>query len=120
MKKSEKKLLEYFRALPAEAAQQLQDFAEFLAAKYTAEVETHADPVAIERPEQETVVAAVKRLSATYPMLNKDALLHETAGLVTQHIVQGREANEVIDELEVVFRKKYDSLKQQELKEDAR
>ena len=59
---------------------------------------------------QESVVQAVKRLSETYPMLDKGKMLGETADLVAQHIVQGRDAAEVIDELERVFRRFYDEL----------
>ena len=107
MKKSKKKLLEYFHALPDEAAQQLVDFAEFLAARYQTESNEISPPEVIARPEKESVVAAVKRLSATYPMLNKDTLLDKTASLVTQHMIQGRAAVEVIDELEQIFSDSY-------------
>lgn len=57
----------------------------------------------IPRPEQESVVAALKRLSLTYPMLDKNKLLTETSGLVTKHIMERREAAAVIDELETIF-----------------
>ena len=54
--------------------------------------------------------------------LNKDKLLNETASLVSQNLIQGRDAAEVIDELEVIFRKEYDILieetKQLESKQD--
>lgn len=40
-------------------------------------------------------------------MLNKDKLLHETTSLVTEHMMKGRDANEVIDELEAVFERHY-------------
>lgn len=110
MKKSTKKLLEVYRVLPEEVAQQLLDFAEFLASRYKVEVKEISLPEKISRPESESVVIAVKRLSATYPMLNKDKLLNETASLVTQNMLQGRDAEEVIDELEAIFRKEYDLL----------
>jgi len=110
LKKSTKKLLAYYRELPDEVAQQLLDFAEFLAERYKVEVKEIALPEEITRPDTESVVVAVKRLSATYPMLDKDKLLNETASLVTQNLIQGRDAAEVIDELEVIFRKEYDIL----------
>lgn len=112
MNKREKKLLNHLRALPEAAAQQLIDFAEFLQSKYQPVSQQATEPEAIPRPEQESVVAAVKRLSATYPMLDKDKLLNETSALVMQHMMQGRNAVEVIDELEQVFRNHYDALKQ--------
>jgi len=43
-------------------------------------------------------------------MLNKDTMLHETSGLVAQHLIQGRAAREVIDELEAIFRRHFDDL----------
>ena len=65
-------------------------------------------PAAIPRPETETVIGAVKRLSETYPMLNKDTMLHETADLVGQSLMGTRDTVEVIDELEAVFRRHYE------------
>ena len=61
---------------------------------------------------QERVVAAVKRLSKTYFMLDKSKMLGATSDLVTQHIMQGREASDVIDELEQVFIDQYQRLKE--------
>lgn len=66
-----------------------------------------AKPLDIPRPSQEAVVAALKRLTATYPMLDKSKLLSDTSGLVTQHIMQGRPQVEVIDELEAIFVRHY-------------
>lgn len=118
MKKSTKKLLEFYRELPDEAAQQLLDFAEFLALRHKVEVKDISLPKKIVRPDNESVVIAVKRLSATYPMLNKDKLLDETASLVSQNLLQGRDAVEVIDELEVIFFKQYEILVE-ELKQES-
>lgn len=64
----------------------------------------------IPRPENERVVAAVKRLSRTYFMLDKKKMLGVTSDLVTQHVLQGREASEVIDDLERVFDEHYRQL----------
>jgi hypothetical protein len=69
------------------------------------------EPESIPRPQDEKVVAAVKRLSKTYFMLDKKAMLGETSDLVTQHIIQGRDVVEVIDELETLFIQKYQALK---------
>ena len=113
MKKSEKKLLELFRALPDEQAGTLIDFAEFLLQRLP-EIETVAiQPLDIPRPDSESVIAAVKRLSATFPMLNKDKMLSETSALVAQNLVQGRNAQDVIDELEKVFRCHYETYLQE-------
>ena len=119
MKKSTKKLLAVYRELPDEVAQQLLEFAEFLASRHTDVVTEVAAPENIARPEKESVVVAVKRLSATYPMINKDNLLDETSSLVTQNMLQGRDAVEVIDELELVFKKHYETLVEESKQESA-
>lgn len=108
MKQTEKKLLNFFRQLATEDAHSLLSYAEFLAARRVPEA---TEPLAvkhIERPAEESVIAAIKRLSASYPMLDKDKMLTETSSLMAQHIVQGRAADEVIDELELVFERHYD------------
>jgi hypothetical protein len=110
LKKSENQLLNFYRSLPEVARNNLLDFARFLAERYPPEKETAETPLEIPRPAEESVIAAVKRLSATYPMLNKDTMLHETSTLVAQHLIQGRNANEVIDELEMIFLQRYQSL----------
>ncbi len=110
MNRREKQLLEHFRHLSDADAETLFAFAQFLATRgepAPAEVPAPAD---IERPEQESVVGALKRLSATYHMLDKAKMLNETSTIMAQHVIQGRDAVEVIDELEVVFRRHYESL----------
>jgi hypothetical protein len=52
-------------------------------------------------------------------MLNKDTMLHETSALVAQHLIQGRDAMEVIDELEEIFRQRYQSLQQDDSGQDS-
>lgn len=96
--------------MPKEARRNLLDFAQFLAERYPTDTATVQQPLSIPRPPEESVIAAVKRLSATYPMLNKDTMLHETSALVAQHLIQGRQASEVIDELELIFLQRFQSL----------
>jgi len=111
----QQKLLSLYRKLDPEGRQALTRFAEFLAERglqgqspdLPADGET-SRPKAIPRPDDETVIAAIRRLTATYPMLEKDRLLHETSELMTGHVMQGRPAPQVIDELEVVFRRHYE------------
>ena len=110
MNKSEKQLLNLYRDLPKVARSNLLDFAAFLAQRYPPQTQVAQQPLEIPRPTEESVIAAVKRLSATYPMLNKDTMLHDTSALVTQHLVQGRDAMDVIDELEELFRQRYQSV----------
>jgi hypothetical protein len=86
------------------------DFATFLVQQYSVDKprETDREPAAIERPERETVIAAIKRLKKTYPMLDTDILLNDTSALMGQHILKGREASDVIDELQSIFQAKYE------------
>ncbi len=116
---TEMRLTGILRKLPAAQAGMLLEFAEFLLRRHGAAgpeegrtgsaVEIPA-PVEISRPAEETVVKAVKRLRATYPMLDARKLLNQTSDLMTQHLVQGREAIEVIEELEILFRSHYEKL----------
>jgi len=112
----EQNLLKLYRALADEDRHGLVAFAEFLhqrrrqAGDDSENKVPTAEPMDIPRPESETVIAAIRRLVATYPMLNRDELLHETSELMSAHVMQGRSANAVIDELEVVFRRKFESV----------
>ena len=115
----EKRLAEIVQQLPAEQAQALLEFAEFLLMRHGAVAMEEKQgaappeipvPLDIPRPSEETVVKAVKRLRATYPMLDARKLLNETSALMTQHVIQGREKTEVIEELEILFRAHYERL----------
>jgi hypothetical protein len=68
------------------------------------------EPKAIPRPAEENVVAALKRLRETYHMLDHSKMLHEASALMAQHMMQGRPAPEVIDELEEIFQQHYSRL----------
>lgn len=114
MNAEEKTLIELFRRLDAPQRKTLSAFAEFLAqSKVAPDIPIAAieAPQPIERPESESVVRAIKRLSATYPMLDRKQLLHQTSDLVTQHVMQGRKAAEVIDEIERIFAEQYEKYK---------
>jgi hypothetical protein len=50
---------------------------------------------------------AIKRLTRTYPMLDRRKLIGRTSQLMAEHALQGRAAVEVIDELEMVFERYY-------------
>lgn len=120
MNADEKSLLEIFRSLDASQRQTLSAFAEFLAQRPAATVTTMPvssleAPQPIERPEHESVVRAIKRLSATYPMLDRKKLLHQTSALVNEHIMQGRDARDVIDEIERVFAEQYEKYKARQI-----
>lgn len=115
MNNTEKKCLNTLSELDSEDQNSVLSFAQFLLdkAKKEGRLVIETDVVDIARPEQERVVAAIKRLSESYPMLKKNSMLDETAALMSAHILQGREAVSVIDELEVLFKKHYDKFCQQ-------
>jgi len=118
MSKTEKKLINIFSDLDDNDQDSLMAFAQFLLQKAEQEgrscVEEQLPLVNIPRPEEEKVVAAIKRLSATYPMLKRDNLMNETAALMSEHILQGHSAAEVIDKLEQLFQTHYNKLKEQQ------
>ena len=127
----EQSLLDIYRQLSEHDAHSLVRFAEFLAgyevtaanivdheaSALSTTTETATVPTtdaipqleAIARPEQEKVVDALKRLSATYPMLDKKMLLDKASELVAQHVMFGKPAKIVIDEIEEMFSKAYDN-----------
>ncbi|GMQ97248.1 MAG: hypothetical protein BMS9Abin15_0954 [Gammaproteobacteria bacterium] len=107
MKPRDKKILDLFRALDKQAQESLLDYASYLAERGSASETDLQEPDVLPRPDEETVIKALQRLSKGYSMLNQASLLHETSGLVTKHILQGRSAKDVIDELETVFERYY-------------
>lgn len=114
MNAEENTLIGLFRRLDASQRETLSAFAEFLAQRKAGSdipVAAIEAPQPIERPENESVVRAIKRLSATYPMLDRQKLLHQTSNLVTEHIMQGRKAAEVIDDIERIFAEQYEKYK---------
>lgn len=106
----DQRLRKLFRELNEDDQKTLLDFAEFLAGRGSpSKDEELPEPLEIPRPETESVVKAIKRLSESYFMLDKDHMINETSALMAQHIMQGRAAVEVIDELEEVFARHYHS-----------
>lgn len=111
----EQRLRKLFRELAENDQKTLLDFAEFLAGRGAAEEEESLpEPRQIPRPESESVVKAIRRLSEAYFMLDKDHMINETSALMAQHIMQGREAAEVIDDLEQVFARHYQNKLEQQ------
>jgi len=105
----QRRLLRLFGALGPEDKASLTVFAEFLAHRSRQEPPA-TEPVRprdIPRPSRESVVAAIKRLSQTYFMLDRSAMLDQTSALMTAHVIQGRPAEQVIDDLEDLFSEQY-------------
>ncbi|MBW9259014.1 MAG: hypothetical protein K1566_09565 [Candidatus Thiodiazotropha sp. (ex. Lucinisca nassula)] len=105
-------MLDLFEQIAPSERDSLLAFAEFLSQRRSQEalvVERNSplEPKPLDRPGDESVVKAIKRLSESYFMLERDRLLDETSSLMTSHIMQGRAAVEVIDDLEALFKKHY-------------
>jgi hypothetical protein len=114
----QQQLTELFQQLGASDQATLLAFAAFLASRTPAhsatvkvEPEVVPEPELIERPAQESVVGALKRLSKSYPMLNKAEMLSATSDLVATNIMQGSDPVGVIDELQEIFRRHYEQMK---------
>lgn len=114
MSADRQRLAELFAALDGDGRRTLLEFAEFLAARRDGAAnvadETPLEPRELPRPDGESVVAALKRLRLSYPMLDSAPLLDAAASLVTAHVLHGRSAVEVIDELELLFADTYAGL----------
>ncbi|PQJ96402.1 hypothetical protein CXB77_09820 [Chromatium okenii] len=107
---SEKRqLLKLFAQLTATDRHALLAFAEFLVQRAPTPMaaQTLSLPQQIERPAIETVIGAIKRLSNAYYMLDRSTLLNDTSTLMSAHVLQGRNAEVVIDELETLFARHY-------------
>ncbi|WP_338032710.1 hypothetical protein [Chromatium okenii] len=105
-----RRLINCLAQLSAADRDALLAFAEFLVQRRTIEAPPMVSPdapVPLPRPTQETVIGAIKRLSQTYPMLDRTALLNETSTLMSAHVIQGRTAESVIDALETLFAQQY-------------
>lgn len=120
MTSSDERLLAIWRHLGSGDRATLLAFAEFLQQRKTTPHQRPVpspparipEPEAIERPAEESVVAALKRLSKTYPMIDKSEMLSATSDLVATHIMQGTEASKVIDQLEEIFSEHYRQLRE--------
>ncbi len=110
-----------FEQLSTERQQSLHDFAQFLLQQQGGPKDPTVSqtPLDIRRPDAESVVAAIKRLAKTYPMLNREALLHEASTLMSAHVMQGRSANDVIDDLQALFESAYTAYNAKNSVEDA-
>lgn len=105
----QRSLLENYRQLDQSDQASLRAFAEFLVSR-SGNSEQCDDiapgplaPKPIPRPKHETVIGAIKRLSETYYMIDRQDMLTETSSLMSAHIMHGRVASAVIDDLEALF-----------------
>lgn len=117
MNDTEQRLLELLGQLGAVDQASLLAFAEFLCSRQPVVAAGNpppqeiAEPVPVERPPAESVVAGLKRLARTYPMLDKSEMLSATSDLVATHIMKGTDPAAVIDRLEDIFREHYEQFR---------
>jgi hypothetical protein len=117
MNETEQRLLGLLGQLGASDQASLLAFAEFLCSRQPAVAMRSPsrrdipDPEPLERPPKESVVAGLKRLARTYPMLDKSEMLSATSDLVATHIMKGTDPAEVIDQLEIIFSEHYEQLR---------
>ena len=119
MKTAQQQLVDLFAGLDEGSQASLLAFAEFLASRNSVPPSVPDRPSAsvpepenIARPADESIVAALKRLAKTYPMLDKTEMLGATSDMVATHIMQGTDAALVIDQLEAVFADRYRQLQE--------
>jgi hypothetical protein len=118
MNDTEQHLLGLLRQLGPSEQANLLAFAEFLCSRQPASAARNPvqplaipEPEPVERPPVESVVAGLKRLARTYPMLDKSEMLSATSDIVATHIMKGTEPATVIDQLEGIFREHYERLR---------
>ncbi len=110
--KSSDALINLYEAMDDERKRSLCDFADFLYAKADPVSKEIPPPEHVPRPQQESVVGAVKRLKVKYYMIESMSVFSAASTLMTDHMVKGRDVIEVIDEMEMLFEEAYDKLLQ--------
>ncbi len=118
--KSSDALIDLYEAMDDERKQSLCDFADFLYAKAEPVSKEVPEPEDVPRPQQETVVGAVKRLKVKYHMIESMSVFSAASALMTDHMVKGRDVIEVIDEMEILFGDAYDKLLQEKASLDSK
>ncbi len=113
---SKQQLLTAYKQLSQQQQTTLVAFAEFLVYQHQQQRPSKVaipEPKVIEKPANESVIKAIKRLSASYFMVDTDSLMNPVSDLMLQHTLKGRDKVEVITELEQLFEASYQTLKAQ-------
>ena len=109
--RDDKRLGRVFEALSPDDKKTLLAFAEFLLLRAgdaaDADEQGPVEPLRVDPQPGESVVAAIKRLSKSYSMLDRGKMLNDTSTLMSAHVLQGRPREVVIKELEALFRRCY-------------
>jgi hypothetical protein len=121
--KKERALCKFYKQLGESERETLLSFAEFLSLKQTESESINEkkavlqQPVLIKATENESVVKGIKRLKASYFMIENENLLHEVSALMSEHVMKGVSAQDVILKIEAVFDKFYQQYKKDFSKE---
>jgi len=116
MTENEKRILAAFERLSEDQQRQVVDYAEFLGNRAGGEAEGTSpaaspaepeSPQPVEKDPEEGPVQAIKRLRATYPMLDPSKLLDETTTIMSRRYLQDKPEGEVIEEIEETFERHY-------------
>lgn len=125
--KAERKLCKLYKTLNDTDRSTLMKFAEFLALEAEQKQSSASgdtdkgkqhniiqkafpEPKQIPAPENENVIKGIKRISAMYYMVDKSKMLDLTSTLMTEHLMQGRPAKEIIADVEQGFKQEYDKM----------
>lgn len=108
--KTSQQLVELYESLDEQCMQSLSDYADFLLIRSEPVIKDIPAPEEIPRPDSESVVGAIKRLKLTYHMIDSMSVFSKASALMTDHMVKGRDATEVIDEMEALFEEAYAKL----------
>jgi len=111
LQSTRKKLLSFWCDLGQEDQHALLRYAEFLSHSRKPAMTEVADAVFVSPTENESVIGALKRLSAMYPMLDSAKMLDQTSNLVSEHVLRGRAKEDIISEFELLFDAQYQKLK---------
>ena len=107
----EQVLMKAFHRMTPTARCTLLDFADYLSRRHPVVAPPVSEqPLPVPRPVEESVIAAIRRLAKTYPMLDSDNIFSAATTLMTRHVMGQQATVEVIDELEAMFKACYDDL----------
>lgn len=123
LSKKERQLCRVYKGLNETDQASLLAFAEFLSQRESGDEEEQSapqllEPKPIEPVENESVVKGIKRLKASYFMIESDDLLHQVSTLMSEHVMQGAAAEDVIPKIETVFERFYEEYKTELIKDE--
>jgi hypothetical protein len=110
VEKERNRLLATWQKLTKEDQRAVRLFAEFLLQQNgtdTTAPEIPLEPVPIAKPAEESAVLAMKRLKKSYPMIEADFSLLESASQLLLKRMMGTPDAEVVAELEALFANRY-------------